>query len=76
MLNFRFRFWSRITVEGTRVRLSADMAANAIWALTLVAGFLANAGYCVYLLNKNHTWNLFSSSHASMSYWFGGVSWE
>jgi L-rhamnose-H+ transport protein len=72
MLNFAFVFGAELQSKALASGSRPDMAANAIWALTLVAGFLANAGYCVYLLNKNHTWNLFSSSHASMSYWFGG----
>ena len=58
------------------------MAANPIWALTVSGGFVANFLYCVYLLNKNHTWSVFREGNSSVGWllgflmgllWFGGT---
>lgn len=72
MLNFVFVLGAELQSNALASGSRPDMAADAIWALRLVAGFLANAGYCVYLLNKNHTWGLFCSPQAPASYWLGG----
>jgi L-rhamnose-H+ transport protein len=49
------------------------MAANPIWALTVTGGFVSNFLYCVYLLNKNHTWAVFREGNPS-AYWPLGIS--
>lgn len=72
MLNFAFVFGAELQSKALASGSQPNMATNAIWALTLAAGFLANGGYCVYLLHKNRTWNLFFSSRATASYWAGG----
>lgn len=72
MLNFSFVFGEEVQKQALSFGAGQSMAANAIWALTLTAGFLANAGYCVYLLQKNRTWSLFSTSNASAGYWVSG----
>jgi L-rhamnose-H+ transport protein len=81
MLNFSFVFGKELT-DRSLSGAGAAMAANSVWALALSAGFLANAGYCVYLLNKNHTWPAFSQGK-SLAYvvgvvlmglfWFGAI---
>ncbi|PYV17165.1 MAG: hypothetical protein DMG21_09220 [Acidobacteria bacterium] len=58
MLNFSFVFGKELA-DRSVAGAGALMSANPIWALALSAGFLANAGYCVYLLNKNRTWPAF-----------------
>ena len=58
MLNFSFVFGKEL-VDRSLAGAGPLMAANPVWALALSAGFLANAGYCVILLNKNHTWPVF-----------------
>jgi L-rhamnose-H+ transport protein len=72
MLNFSFVFGQELQQQALSLGASASMAANAIWSLTLTAGFLANAGYCVYRLQRNGTWHLFSPPNASGGYWLGG----
>jgi L-rhamnose-H+ transport protein len=72
MLNFAFVFGAELQRQAFASGASASMAANAIWALTLTAGFVANAGYCVLLLQKNRTWNLFASKSSPAGYWIGG----
>jgi len=72
MLNFSFVFGEELQRQAFSSGASTSMAANAIWSLTLTAGFVANAGYCVYLLQRNRTWSLFSASNAPTSHWVGG----
>jgi L-rhamnose-H+ transport protein len=58
---------------------SPTMSSNGIWALAVSCGFVPNAAYCVYLLNKNHTWGVFREKAAGSGYALGaalmGVLW-
>jgi len=72
MLNFAFVFGEELQRQAFSSGATASMAANAIWALTLTSGFVANAGYCVLLLQKNRTWILFRPANAPAAYWLGG----
>ncbi|MGD0237945.1 MAG: hypothetical protein ABSC55_25855 [Syntrophorhabdales bacterium] len=49
------------------------MASNAIWSLAVSFAFIVNAAYCIYLLNKNHTWGVFISKGTGIGYWLGGI---
>lgn len=71
MLNFSFVFGQELQQQALALGARPSVAANAIWSLALTAGFGANAGYCVYLLQKNRSWHLFSLSNAPVSYWVG-----
>lgn len=73
MLNFAFVFGEELQRQSAAAGASASMSANALWALTLTAGFFANAGYAVYLLGKNHTWGVFSAPPRPIGYWVGAV---
>jgi L-rhamnose-H+ transport protein len=72
MLNFAFTFGAGLQQEALSFGTAPSMAANAVWALTLTTGFVVNAGYCVYLLQKNGTWGHFSAPKSSAQYWAGG----
>lgn len=72
MLNFSFVFGSELQRVALASGAPASVATNSIWALTLTTGFVANAGYCIYLLQKNHTWGLFSASATPTWCWVGG----
>src|SRR6266567_1170263 len=81
MLNFSFVFGKEL-VDRSAAGAGPTMAANPVWALALSAGFLANAGYCVYLLNKKHSWAAFcrgkiAPNAAGVSVmallWFGAI---
>lgn len=72
MLNFAFVFGEELQRQAFAGGARASMAANPIWALTLTAGFVVNAGYCVYLLQKNRNWDLFAAPGVSVGYWLGG----
>lgn len=73
MLNFSFVFGKELQDQAIANGAGATMASNAIWSLTLTAGFIANAGYCVLLLNKNRTWGLFSGAKAPAGHWAGAT---
>jgi L-rhamnose-H+ transport protein len=54
----------------------------AIWVVVLWGGFIVNAGYSIFLLTKNKTWNSFSVPNAGKAYtwsivaallWFGAL---
>ena len=72
MLNFSFVFGQELHEKALSSGAAIGMASNAIWCLTLTAGFVVNAGYCVFLLAKNNTWGLFTRSDVPASYWFNG----
>lgn len=56
MMNFSFAFGTPIADEAVRLGAGASNASFAIFAIAVSSGFLINAGYCVYLLNRNGTW--------------------
>jgi L-rhamnose-H+ transport protein len=83
LLNFTFVFGAEITDISLRAGASQIMAGNGIWALGVSCGFLPNVAYCIYLLNKNHTWGVFREKGVGLGYtlgatfmgflWFAGV---
>lgn len=73
MLNFSFVFGKELQELSLAAGARPAMAANLIWAVALSAGFLANAAYCGYLLQRNHSWPLFTTRDAGGGYWLGGV---
>jgi L-rhamnose-H+ transport protein len=73
MLNFSFVFGRELQQMTLAQGAKPAMAANLIWALALSAGFLANAGYCTYLLQKNRTWGLLTQKGIPVRYWLGAV---
>jgi L-rhamnose-H+ transport protein len=79
MLNFAFVFGEEMRQITLHAGASTAMSANGIWALAVTCGFLPNAAYCVYLLNKNHTWGVFLEKATGAGYAMGaslmGVLW-
>lgn len=73
MLNFSFVFGKDLQQASLAAGASPAMSSNLIWALGLGAGFLANAGYCIYLLQKNRTWGVLTQADISVNYWLGAV---
>jgi len=43
-------------------------ASNAVLFIILIGGIIPNAGYCIFLLNKNKSWSLYRSN-SSFLYW-------
>jgi L-rhamnose-H+ transport protein len=73
MLNFAFIFGDEVKQHALDAGASSAMAGNPIWSLAVTSGFIANAAYCIYLLNKNHTWGIFTSQGVGVGYWLGGT---
>ena len=73
MLNFSFTFGKELQDRSASLGATASASANPIWSLALGAGFLANAAYCVYLLNKKRSWHLFIAPRTPVAYWLGAV---
>lgn len=78
MLNFAFLFGSELKERALAAGASLAMSSNPIWSLAVTTGFVANAVYCIYLLQTNHTWRAFSAS-GTPGYWLGsslmGLLW-
>jgi L-rhamnose-H+ transport protein len=84
MLNFGFVVGEPLQAAARGMGAHSSLASNAVWAPALLGGFLVNAGYAVYLLNRNRTWSLYSGARpqpfdwigcAIMGlFWFGGIS--
>lgn len=56
MMNFSFAFGEPIAAEAVRRGAAPGNAPFAIFTVAVTAGFLANAGYCIYLLKRNRSW--------------------
>src|SRR5260370_23166026 len=73
MMTFSFVFGDELRLHALQGGASNAMAANPIWALTVTGGFVSNFLYCVYFLNKNHTWAVFREGNPSPT-WPLGIS--
>lgn len=73
MLNFAFVFGKELQVSALARGASPSASSNTIWALALTMAFLANGGYCVYLLRKNHSWGTYFKTQTSYKDWLGSV---
>jgi L-rhamnose-H+ transport protein len=69
MLNFSFVFGDELQRKAAASGVDAGLAANAIWPLTLTAGFFTNTAYCFYLLHKNRSWSAFRAGGAGHWLW-------
>ena len=59
MLNLSFAYGIRLADQAVLLGTSPSMASNVIWVVALTAGFLVNAGYCVYLIVRGRSWRTF-----------------
>jgi len=79
MLNIGFIYGKTLQDAGAAHGASPSFAANTVWAPALLGGFLANAGYAIYLLSKNRTWSKYSTAGAGAGAWIGagvmGLLW-
>jgi L-rhamnose-H+ transport protein len=78
MLNFALNFGGGIKKAAASAGASDGGGSDAIWALTLLGGFVSNLVYCSVLLTKNRTWPGYGKP-GTLSHWFlaviMGVSW-
>ena len=73
MLNFAFVFGEEMRQLALHAGASTAMSGNGIWALGVSCGFLPNVAYCIYLLNKNHTWPVFMEKAGGITYALGAT---
>jgi len=77
MVNFAFVFGEPMQVKAIELGTSSTFASNTIWSIALSCGFIANFIYCLYLLRKNNTAQLFKNG--TPTYWFlaalSGIIW-
>lgn len=59
MINFANAYAEPLKQAAERVGASPGGAADAIWAVALLGGFLTNAVYCSILLSRNRTWSCY-----------------
>jgi L-rhamnose-H+ transport protein len=57
MMNFAVEFGKPIEKAAAAAGANEANAPMAIFAVAMSAGFLINAGYCLYLLRRNRTWH-------------------
>lgn len=58
MMNFSFAFGGPISEQAVRLGAGPALGNFAVFAVAVSAGFLINAGYCLYLLGRNRSWAL------------------
>jgi L-rhamnose-H+ transport protein len=82
MFNYALAFSDSMKRAAINLGATDFGAVNAVWMVTLFAGFLANAIYTIYLLSKNRTWSNFATpgtgrgwviGFAMAVFWTGGV---
>jgi len=69
MLNFAFVFGEPLREAALRAGASVGRAADGLWALTLTAGCVPNAGYALYLLGRNRGGKLWLQQFRSNLFW-------
>jgi L-rhamnose-H+ transport protein len=67
MLNFASTFSDRIKDAAKACEVSSGGAADAVWAVTLLGGFLSNAVYCGLLLTRNQTWGRYRAAGTGLN---------
>lgn len=73
MLNFSFVVAKELQQLTLATGAKPVMASNVVWGIALSAGLIANAGYCIYLLQKNRTWGLLTQKEFGSPYWCGAI---
>jgi len=56
MMNFAFSFGQSIQDQAVQRGAGRAVASIAVLAVAVAAGFVLNAGYCLYLLCRNRSW--------------------
>jgi L-rhamnose-H+ transport protein len=68
MYNLALAFGHRIQEAALTAGASPSGAVNTLWLPVEIFAFLANFGYCSYLLTKNGTWSCYLSK-GSVGHW-------
>lgn len=62
--NLGFAFSPDLQKSAVALGATPSTATYPVWALIFGAGFLPNAIYCIYLLSRNGSWQLFRAKHS------------
>ena len=82
MLNYALAFSNSIKQAALNFGATGFGSVNAVWMVALLAGFIANAIYTLYLLSKNKTWSKFTTPGTGLGWviafvmavlWTGGL---
>jgi L-rhamnose-H+ transport protein len=77
-LNFGYAFASDIMKAAESLGATKDGAVNAMWLVLIPAGGLLNVGYCLYLLNRNNSWDRLTRQATLVDWidaWLMGILW-
>jgi L-rhamnose-H+ transport protein len=83
MLNLALAFGAPVAEAAAQHGATPSAAQNAIWALAVGAGSIANIGYTLFLLFRNKTWGSFVASRSGRNallattmgvLWMAGIS--
>ena len=77
MINFGFVYGEPLKLMAIQSGANLNFSSNAIWSIILTGGFVANSGFCIYLLKKNKTspnFKGFNSKYWLMAF-LAGVLW-
>jgi L-rhamnose-H+ transport protein len=83
MLNLAMAFGQEIATRAIELGGTKSNASNAIWALAVAFGALANAGYCITLLLRNRSASAFRAPNTANHWllgalmgglWYGGIT--
>jgi len=72
MINFSFIFGEPIKNKAIELGANSFWANNTIWFITLLGGFVANGGYCLYLMLKKGTVKKYYEQ-GCFSHWIMGL---
>ncbi|MEN6384800.1 MAG: L-rhamnose/proton symporter RhaT [Phycisphaerales bacterium] len=83
MLNYAFIYGDQLRITAENLGATKTLAPNAIWTIALFGGFIINFVYCMWLVRKNKTVNLYKEKGTGLYYlytlimgilWAGGIS--
>ena len=77
-LNFAFVYGEGIRSAAIAAGISQTVAPNAVWAVTLLGGFIVNLAYTIFLVRKNRSGKLFVLEGTAKYYFYTflmGILW-
>jgi len=67
--------WAKVIIDKAVQTGNANLsyASNAVLFIILIGGLIPNTGYCIYLLNRNKSWQLYKTNNFTL-YWIAILS--
>ena len=63
-INLGFAFGNDVARKSLELGANPVTSTYPVWLLVMMAGFVPQALYCIYLLSRNHNWGLFKQAGA------------